>query len=223
MRAAIALLALLAIGAAKPDWTLAVRAQPNGAFMMGNPQAKVKFIEYISYTCGHCAHFVASAAGPLKRDYVARGTVSVEFRNAVRDQFDMTAALLARCGGPRRFFGNSEAILAMQGEWLGRAQAFVEAEGARLKSLPPNEGLKLVARGVGLDRIMIARGFTPAQIAQCLASKADQAAIAAMTNEAWNVRKIGGTPAFLIDGQQVKTGSDWVLVEPYLKSALAEK
>jgi hypothetical protein len=38
---------------------------------------------------------------PLKTQYIDRGLVLFEYRNLVRDPVDMTAALLARCGGER--------------------------------------------------------------------------------------------------------------------------
>ncbi|HEX8580099.1 MAG TPA: thioredoxin domain-containing protein, partial [Allosphingosinicella sp.] len=39
------------------DWTQTVSATPAGGFLMGNPAAKVKLVEYGSMTCGHCAAF----------------------------------------------------------------------------------------------------------------------------------------------------------------------
>jgi protein-disulfide isomerase len=37
------------------DWTKMVTQTPEGGFLMGNPQADVKLIEYGSMTCPHCA------------------------------------------------------------------------------------------------------------------------------------------------------------------------
>lgn len=219
----LALLALPLIGAAPaaPNWVGTVMQAPNGAYVMGNPKAKVRLVEYLSYTCSHCAEFSAESKVPLRRDYVAKGLVSVEFRNAVRDQFDMTAALLARCGGAGRFFGNSDAILAAQGVWLGKAQAFIDANGPRLQKLNPNEGLKAVARGVGLDAVMKARGLTLSQMDACLLNKPNQDRVVAMTNEAWTVAKIKGTPSFKINDTALSAAGHWHDVEPAIKTALA--
>jgi protein-disulfide isomerase len=220
---ALALLAFPLIGAAPAatNWVGTVMQAPNGAYVMGNPKAKVRLVEYLSYTCSHCAHFAEESKLPLRRDYIAKGTVAVEFRNAVRDQFDMTAALLARCGGAARFFGNSDAILAAQSTWLGKAQSFIDANGARLQKLPPNEGLKAVARGVGLDAVMKSRGFTPAQMDACLVNKPNQDRIVAMTNEAWAISKINGTPSFKVNGVALAGAGQWDVVEPAIKTALA--
>lgn len=218
MLASLMVASALLVSAA-PNWVGAIRVQPNGAIVMGNPAAKVKLVEYLSYTCGHCAHFAGESKAPLRQTYIAKGLVSVELRNAVRDRFDFAAALLARCGGPSRFHGNSEVLFATQEAWLGKAQAFEAENSARMNSLSINESLKLIARGVGLDEIMKGRGFTPAQIDACLTSKADQDAVVGMANEAWNTRKIKGTPSFLINGTVVDGVGNWAGLEPRIKSA----
>jgi len=222
MRRAFILAALTVLVAAAPAaWDKTVRQSANGGYVMGNPAARTKLVEYLSYTCGACANFVGQSKAALRSGYVARGAVSVEVRNAVRDRFDFAAALLARCGGPSRFFSNSEAIMATQGVWLGKASAFEAANRDKLASLPPNDGLKLVARGVGLDAIMKARGFTPQQIDACLVSKPDQDRVLAMTDEAWNVRKLPGTPSFLVNDQLAGDATSWSALEPKLKAAMA--
>ncbi len=222
MRNMLAIAAVFLVAATAPNPNTNVRQLASGAFVQGNPAAKVQLVEYLSFTCPHCAHFVGEASAPLMRDYVAKGLAAVEIRNAVRDRFDFAASLLARCGGARRFFGNAEAIMASQSIWAAKAGAFESANAARMAKLTPNEGLKLIVRGVGLDGVMKARGLTPAQIDACLISKPDQAKVLAMTQEAWNVAKITGTPSFVINGTSISAGS-WAMVEPLLQTALAVK
>src|SRR5690242_5317628 len=82
---------------ANGDWTQVVMATPDGGFRMGNPNAKVKLIEYGSMTCPHCREFDEKGAAPLMNQYVKTGQVSWEFRNYVRDAFDLTASLITRC------------------------------------------------------------------------------------------------------------------------------
>jgi protein-disulfide isomerase len=211
MKPIFILAALAAVAAAPTNWATTVRQAPSGAMVRGNPAAKVKLVEYLSYTCPHCAHFVGEAKVPLTRDYVATGAASVEVRNAVRDRYDFAAALLARCGGPARFFGNSDALMA----------AFDRTNGPKMAKLPMNATLKLIAQGSGMTAIMQKRGFTSAQINACLISKPDQDKVSAMTNEAWNVRKISGTPAFLINDTLSTEAGTWAAVDTQLKTALA--
>ena len=87
------------------DWSTVVTKTPEGGFVMGNPNAKVKLVEFGSMTCPHCAEFEEQGGKALIDNYVKKGLVSWEFRNFVRDPFDMAATLLARCGGEANFFG----------------------------------------------------------------------------------------------------------------------
>lgn len=215
--------AVALVAAAAPNWVASVRVQPNGAFVMGKPAAPVKLVEYLSYTCSHCAHFTGEASAPLKAGYVAKGLATVEVRNAVRDRYDFTAALLARCGGPSKFFGNTEALFATQAAWLGKASTFETANAERISKLAMNDSLKAIARGVGLDTLMHARGLSAAQIDACLSDAAAQKQVVAMTNEAWTIRKINGTPSFLINGNAFEGPGSWAAVETGLKAALAAK
>ena len=79
------------------DWTVRVTQSAIGGHVLGNPLAKHKLVEYISYTCNHCASFTVDSDVPSKSNHVAKGHVSTEIRNYVRDPVDFTAALLARC------------------------------------------------------------------------------------------------------------------------------
>ena len=203
----LALAALPAAIAAAPaaKWTARVALSPIGGHVLGNPAAPTKLVEYVSYTCSHCAHFVGEASGPLKTGYVQGGKVSVEVRNAVRDRYDLTAALLARCGGPNRFFGNHEALFANQSAWMEQLQVY-DRDAAK-----PDEqkaALRDIGRKTGLYTLMGKRGFTPAQLDACIDNPASMKQILAMTDEAWKKVKIGGTPSFTINGTLV-SGSTW--------------
>ena len=223
MKALFALAPLALVAAAPVNWATTARQAPSGAIVLGNPAAKVKFVEYLSFTCSHCAHFVDGSKLALKRDYVAKGAVSVEVRNAVRDRYDFTAALLARCGGPARFYGNVEAIMAAQPAWMEKGSKIDAATTAKMQKLPINDSLKIIANSTGLTALMAKRGITAAQSNACLTNKAEQDKIVAMTNEAWNVRKINGTPAFLINNDAIEAAPEWSAVEPQIKAALAAK
>ncbi len=220
MRVLVAALALLTIGATKPvDWSQRTTLTKAGAHVVGNPAARVRLSEYMSYTCGHCAQFAAQS-DPLVRDYVAKGLVAFEVRNAVRDRLDLAASLAARCGGPARFYGNHKAIFAAQESLFAKVQAW-QAAGAP-EDPDPDAGLKAVARGSGLTDLMAKRGVTPAALDACLVSKPSQQAVLGMTNDAWKVRKITGTPSFLINDRPIAP-NDWAGVEPALRGALGMK
>ena len=209
MRQFILPLALAAVpatlAAAPVAWTSHVAMSPIGGHVLGNPAAPTKLVEYVSYTCNHCAHFVAEASGPLKTGYVQGGKVSVEVRNAVRDRYDLTAALLARCGGPKRFFGNHEALFANQNAWMEKLQVY-DRDAAKPKE--QKAALRDIGQKTGLYALMAKRGFSPAQLNACIGNAASMKQILAMTDEAWKKVKIGGTPAFTINGA-LAGGSSW--------------
>src|SRR3546814_11296312 len=98
---------------------------------MGNPAAPVKLIEYLSYTCPHCAAFSAESAAVLRGRMVKSGKVSLELRNAVRDKLDLAAAALARCAGTQGFFAASDALFARQPDWSPRGAPLLGPTKAR--------------------------------------------------------------------------------------------
>ena len=219
MRILLALLALLTVGAGKPvDWTKSVSRTPVGSYVIGNPAAKVRLVEFMSYTCPHCAHFTAEATPSLMRDYVTRGLVAFELRNAVRDPLDLAAAIATRCGTPARFPSHHEAVFAAQAQLFEGAGKFDPAPTAN----DPVAGMKALSQASGLTALMAKRGVAPAALNACYASKAAQAPVLAMTNDAWRTRKIPGTPAFFLNGKAVE-GNSWEAVEPLLRDALKMK
>ncbi len=216
MRILLALLSLLIAtpGLAAPDWTRTVTLTPDGAYVLGNPKSP-RLVEYVSYTCSHCAHFVAEASGPLVSGWVRKGLLSLEVRHAIRDPYDLAAALLARCGGRARFFGDHAAIFTNQSAWMPRIMAYDSARGdEKVKS--HEAVLTGMADGTGLTELLAKRGLPAARQHQCLANKAEIDRMTAMANEAWNVRKISGTPAFVLDGRLLGGVSGWDGLRPRL-------
>ena len=217
---ALAFLTSALVGAAPAtDWTRTITQTPTGATVMGNPKAKVRFVEYLSYTCPHCAQFTVQAAEPIKRQYVAKGILAVELRNAVRDPYDLTAAILARCGGPAKTFGHTEAIMAFHDVWIANVQLFEVRDAKRFEKSPLPTRLQAIARSTGLTALMQTRGLSVAQMNACLASKPMHMTVIAMTKEAFQTRKISGTPYFLINGTPGPYADTWEAIEPTLTAA----
>jgi protein-disulfide isomerase len=217
---ALAVLLALALSAslAARSVVLKTNETAQGGYVLGNPKAKVQLVEYMSFTCPHCAHFTVEGAAPLKHDYVLHGEIAYEVRNAVRDAFDLTAALLARCGGKQRFFGNMEMIFANQGTWTANLQ---KIDTAALQKADHATIVKLIAQGSGLSTMMAKRGFSNAQLNQCLTDKAATDKIIAMTKDAWEIRKIPGTPAFYINDKLAESTTTYAQLEPQIKAAVA--
>jgi protein-disulfide isomerase len=207
-----------AAGGATTDWTAQVVATADGGFRMGNPDAPVKLIEYGSLTCPHCADFSENGVPLLKSSYVATGKVSYEFRNFIRDGFDLTAALLARCGGAEPFFKLTEQLYAAQPDWIGKIQALPAAEQQRIQSLPPDQQGPAVAQAAGLDAFMKQRGFGWEKARACILDKQAQDKLLAMRQTAVSQFNLEGTPTFIVNGKAIE-GPNWQALEPALKAA----
>jgi protein-disulfide isomerase len=203
------------------DWSTVVSKTPEGGFVMGNPNAKVKLVEFGSLTCPHCAEFEEQGGKALVDNYVKKGLVSWEFRNFVRDPFDMTATLLARCGGEASFFGLTRNMFTDQKEWIGKIQAADPAQMQALQSLPPAQQFSTIADLGGLKQYASMRGVPRAKGEQCLANQAEVTQLVQMNTDAATTYSIPGTPSFLINGTLVEQANTWSALEPKIKEALA--
>ena len=203
------------------DWSTIVSKTPEGGFVMGNPNAKVKLVEFGSLTCPHCAEFDEHGGKALIDNYVKKGLVAWEFRNFVRDPFDMTASLLARCGGESSFFGMTRSLYADQKGWIGKIQAADPAKAAALQTMPPAQQFSTIADLAGLKQFAAMRGVPRAKAEQCLANEAEINQLVQMNSDAIASFNIPGTPTFLINGSVVESTATWELLEPKLKDALA--
>ena len=109
------------------DWSEITTLTDRGSYLLGNPNAPVKLVEYASITCPHCAEFAESAARPLRERYVRSGQVSWEYRPYMIFPTDPGIFLLLHCLGPQPFFRVSEQLYAEQNDWGVRAQQFQQA------------------------------------------------------------------------------------------------
>ncbi len=203
------------------DWSTIVTKTPEGGFLMGNPDAKVKLVEFASLTCPHCAEFEHAGGKALVDNYVKKGLVSWEMRNFVRDPFDMTATLLARCGGEASFFGLTRNLFADQKEWIEKIQSADQAKMQSLQTMPPAQQFSTIADLGGLKQYASMRGVPRAKGEQCLADQKEVQQLVQMNTDAASTYNIPGTPAFLINGSLVESVANWELLEPKIKEALA--
>lgn len=201
------------------EWASTVVETADGGFLMGNPAAPIKLVEYASLTCSHCSTFVQVASEPLKTKYVSSGKVSYELRNYVRDPIDMAATLLARCGGATPFHALSDQILLDQQNWMGRVQAMGQPEYERIQALAPAQQFAALAKATGLDEFARARGVGAQQAAQCFGDAAEVDKLVKMRERANTEFKLQGTPTFMINGQVVPDTASWEALEPKLRAA----
>ena len=197
------------------NWTETVVRTPEGGFRMGNPNASVKLVEYVSLTCPHCAEFAAQGGERLFQQHVRSGRVSVEYRNFTLNGFDLAAAFLSRCAAPRQYFTMSHYLLLHQPEWLGRSQSLTDAQRAELRSATPIQAMQRLVPMLGLDRIAARHGINAAQQRACLADQAQLDRLGQMQQAAAGLG-VGGTPTFFINGQLTQA-HHWAEIEPLLR------
>lgn len=187
---------------------------------MGNPAAQVKVVEFISFTCPHCADFAAESKVPLQSGLVRQGKVSLELRPFIRVSIDEIPSLLAMCGDKSRYFPNEAALLGTQKTWFKKpADPGYEARWQALEGDKAKQR-KVIAQDLGLYRIMLARGYTVQQLDACLADTEKLDWLTAQTNYASTNLGVEGTPSFMINGalQQVYA---WDPLKPLIGAALA--
>lgn len=200
------------------QWTDVVSATSDGGFVMGNPNAPVKLVEYASFTCPHCQHFATTGVAPLKAKYISTGKVSWEFRSFLIHGQDAPITLLMNCRGPDPFFALSEQFY---GGWDAMMKKFIDmpaAEQQRIAALSPTDNFKAQTEAGGLYGFFGARGLPRAQADACLTN---QAKIDQLT--AWQTKiqeeGINSTPTFIINGQQ-QTVASWEELDPLLALAV---
>jgi protein-disulfide isomerase len=203
--------------AARIDWTRTFAVTPAGGFRMGNPKAKVSLIEYGSLTCPHCRHFAQTGVKPLLQNYVRSGKVSYEYRSLVLDGTDLTATLVARCGGPQRFFPMAEKLYATQPQWVGRSEKLSDDDRTALEALPTGKMTVRLAQITGLFPVAAANGISPQRAQACLSNEAAALKLAEMYKAAVD-SGVAGTPTFFVNGKKVDA-ADWTALEPFLKGA----
>lgn len=200
------------------NWSETVNPSPEGSFVMGNPNAKLKLVEYGSFTCSHCRDFSAEASEEIKK-IVDTGKMSYEFRVYVRDPMDIATALLARCGGKDVYYPLSEQFFTNQSAMFEKAQALGDARYQALMSVPPAQRFGQLANAVGLVDFAKQRGVSEEQAKQCLADTASAEKLAKGVEAANQQYQIQGTPTFLLNGVVVPDTSTWATLQPKLKAA----
>lgn len=203
------------------DWSQVFNTTEAGGMLMGNPNAKVRLIEYGSLTCPHCREFHEEGGPQLVDKYVKSGQVAWEFRNYVRDAVDLTATLIARCNGAKTFFPLTRSLYADQATWIGQLQKVPGDQLEKLQQLPPSQQFVELAKVSGLQDYAAARGVPVAKSNQCLADENAVNQLVQMTADATNqFPNFPGTPSFILGGKLLDKTATWEALEPQLKAAV---
>ena len=107
----------------------------------GNSNAKITILAYESLTCSHCANFHKDVYPELKKNFIDKGLVKIEYRNFPLDLAAFNAAKAAQCRSNK-----GEEILHFlyknQNEWI---------KGNSIEELNDNLENILASKNFGID------------------------------------------------------------------------
>ena len=155
--------------------------RPIEEMVIGDPDAPLTIIEYASFTCPHCASFHENTYRDLKKNYIDTGKIKFIFREVYFDKYGIWASMIARCAGPKKFFGLTDMLLSSQRTW---ARA--------------GDDLAIVNE---LSKIARLAGMEEEQIQSCLRDGDKIKALVAWYKENATADGVRSTPSFMIDGQ----------------------
>ncbi len=201
------------------DWTEVVVETPEGGFRMGNPDARVRIVEFASFTCGVCQQFHMDAEQHLKPNYVRTGQVSYEYRPFVLNPWDIIAASIARCEGAERFFVWANELYANHEAWVGPITRVREEQIRALGQLPPEQQLVGAADAAGFSEFVRPRGLPRARFEQCLAPENFER-LSRQREQSMADFQVGGTPTFLLNGRKLEGVTSWAQLQPRIAEAL---
>ncbi|TBN13424.1 DsbA family protein [Agrobacterium cavarae] len=84
---------------------------------LGDPNAPVKIVEYMSMTCPHCAHFHNTVFDEIKKKYIDTGKVYFIIREFPFDPRAAAAFMLARCAPEQQYFPFVSMLFKQQQSW----------------------------------------------------------------------------------------------------------
>lgn len=199
------------------SWAQKVTTTDQGGYLVGNPDAPLKLVEYGSLTCPACAAFAEEGIEPLMANYVNTGRVSFEFRSfLIHGPLDLALTRMIGCSTPEAALPLADQVWANLAAIQQRAfanQAALES----VNSLPENQRFVKFGEITGLYEFFAARGISEDQGRQCMADFATLEKLDAYSTGYAN-DGISGTPTFMLNGNRVNANG-WAQLEPLLKRA----
>jgi protein-disulfide isomerase len=201
------------------NWS-AVIARTERGHLVGNPAAEARLIEFVSYTCGHCAHFAMEGDPAIDMTLVLPGKLAVEVRPVIRNALDLTVSLLVQCGDPAGFKERHKAFMYGQRQWLAKAQNAPQSQ-QTIWARADKASRMNAASALGLADMMVQRGQPLAEVNACIMN--DAAAKKLIDNGEADFTEFGvnATPSFALDGKRLEAVHSWDALYPVLSARLA--
>ena len=165
---------------------------------VGEKSAKITIIAYESLTCGHCADFHKNVYPSLKKDFIEKGLVKIEFRHFPLDIAAFNASKIGQCGND----GNADVLNILflgQEKWaIGKTQ---EEATRYLKKFLEDEGVTL-------------------DFEKCLADKAIEDYVLNDRIEGVKKFKVNATPTIIINDKKFEKALNYKNLKKYLEKLI---
>ena len=164
----------------------------------GKTDAKIIILAYESLTCSHCADFHKDIYPELKKNFIDKGFVKLEFRNFPLDLAAFNAAKVAQCR-----LNNGEEILHFlyknQSEWV---------KGSSIEDLNNNLEQILSSQNFGID------------YKKCITDKKIEDFVLEDRIEGVKKYNVSATPTIIINGEKFEKPLTYKNLEKTLEKLL---
>ena len=199
-------------------WSATAVRTEEGGWLVGNPEAPIKLVEYGSLTCPACAAFSTEGSAKLHADYIDSGRVNYELRSVlIHGVVDLVLTRILECAPVTSAVPLADQLWANVNTVTGGFQANAPAL-EQAMTLPENQRFAALARIGGLSDFFAARGISADQTQTCLADDAAIKALTETTSAQTDKDGVNSTPTFFLNGQKLD-GTRWTEVEAALQSA----
>jgi protein-disulfide isomerase len=201
------------------NWSAAVQRTERG-FLIGNPKAETRLIEFVSYTCGHCASFTMQGEPAMDMTLLLPGKMAVEVRPVIRNALDLTISLLVQCGDPAGFKERHRAFMYGQRQWMAKAQNAPQSQ-QQIWARADKTSRMNAASALGWTDMMMQRGHSITEVNACIMN--DAAAKKLIDNGEADFTDFGvnATPSFALDNKLLAEVHSWEALYPVLSARFA--
>ena len=164
----------------------------------GTPGAKIKLVVFESLTCSHCANFHKKIYPELKKDFIDKGLISIEYKNFPLDIAAFNASKIAHCKND----GNSEVLHYLyenQRKWV---------KGGSIQDA--NKNIKDLINKSDFD----------INIEDCLADKSVEDHILEDRINGVKEFKVEATPTLIINGEKFENPLNYKKLKKYLEKLI---
>lgn len=180
-----------------------------GDILLGDPNAKVKIVEYGDYQCPYCANFAIQTEPQIKQNYIASGKANMIYKDLIvidsfvpNGQESRNAALAANCAADQgKFWEYHDALFAVE------AADRAENNGNLTKEL-----FLAIADKLGMDKSTFGSCYDTGKYSSEIISDTEEASK--------DLEKLS-TPSTLINGELVPGAQPYeifaAVIDKYLK------